>query len=219
MNWKVQPLELSFPSSAAPRKTAHLAWGANLPFLKALWTHTWAIQPKTRARPRLGFVPSRASKGVFSLTFTVGERFFNQHTYCMACSQYLVGNPLSYRMDLVLSPRILFVFSATPFCSGVYAHESSCNTPLVTNQSLKVFFKNSPPRSERNALILVSNCRSTWANQAWMTASASLFFLRNRIHTYRVWSSTKTKTYSFLFKLFYSIGPIRSMWINPKEFL
>ena len=66
-------------------------------------------------------------------------------------------------MLLAISTMVRFARSATLFCSGVYGVDGCLSMPCVYKKRQKALDINSPPLSDRNALILCSDCVSASA--------------------------------------------------------
>ena len=87
------------------------------------------MHPNTFRCSTIGLSPVQASYGVIPLTAFVGLRFLKYVAVDNASPQNLFGKFDSHNIDLTHSSNVLFILSATPFCSGVFGTVNSCRIP------------------------------------------------------------------------------------------
>src|SRR6478672_4719178 len=98
-------------------------------------------------------------------------------------------------MLLAISTMVRFALSATPFCCGVYGVDSCLSMPCVCKKRSKALEVNSPPLSDRNALILCSDCFSTRALNSTNLANTSPLDFNTYTHIFLEKSSIKVTKY------------------------
>src|ERR1700712_1740665 len=93
------------------------------------WIWTYARQPKTRSMVRSGFLPKKASNGVFPLIAEVGVVFITRTTKAAACIQQALGSLDSARAEVVPSSILRLARSENPFDCGLLTVVFSCRMP------------------------------------------------------------------------------------------
>ena len=84
-------------------------------------------------------------------------------------------------MDRTASTTVLFIFSATPFFSGVFATVSSCQTPSFFKHFSKSAQTYSPPLSVRRVFSFLPVDLSTWAFHSRKHGKTSSLWFRTYI--------------------------------------
>ena len=119
-------------------------------------------------------------------------------------------------MDRTASTTVLFIFSATPFFSGVFATVSSCRTPSFFKHFSKSAQTYSPPLSVRRIFSFLPVDLSTWAFHSRKHGKTSSLWFRTYIQVKRVLSSINVRKYSPPLRDVAFILPLTSLCTNPR---
>src|SRR4051794_16846822 len=98
-------------------------------------------------------------------------------------------------MLLAISTMVRLARSATPFCSGVYGVDGCLSMPCFFKYRRRALDMNSTPLSDRNTLILCSDCffASALNSSNFLKHSPFVFNMYN--HTFLEKSSIKVTKY------------------------
>ena len=119
MFWVIQMVSLGLDTI-----THFLAFESSF-FRSSLGTWAYTTQTNVRKCSTFGFSPIQASNGVIFSTAFVGLRF-RRYTAVDSGSAHNLGESLvSVNIHSTVSTSVLFIRSATPFCSGIFGTVSS----------------------------------------------------------------------------------------------
>ena len=151
--------------------------------LSVLTFSTCAGQAQICKCCRLGFRPDHNSRGVLDIDLD-GTRFSMYIAVSKAYPQKDIGDLEKLIIDLIISKRVRFLLSATPFCWGIPGADNWDIIPFPYKYPIKSAERYSPPRSDRKVLILLPNYFSTSTRNSLNFSKASYLWCIRYMYPY-----------------------------------
>lgn len=116
--------------------------------------NAFALQPKIRKNPILGFIPFQISNGVFPSNAFIRLRFRIKAAELVVSAQRFDGNADSNSMQCAISTNEQLARYAIPFCSGIYSTLNCLAMAFSSANFMKSCVTYSFSLSERRLTIL-----------------------------------------------------------------